>query len=331
MAVTIRDVAGRAYVAPITVSRYLNDPDAVALPTRTRIGEAIVELGYLRSAARPGAPTAQVKMIAHVLRDGIDGAALRQMRAVDDAVGRAGHIVVFSGAGDRECEGSRLQSLVDRRVDGVIMSSRTDDAGLVRLVLRRGLPVSSISPVGRPSDADSVCCDIAVGMRSLVAHLAGLGHRRIRMVCGAETLASSVELAHAYRAAMAEVRLPAMDPVFGDSSTAGGDRLAGSMLDRTDRPTAVITADVLLAVGVVRAARALQIVVPDGLSVATVEDSADGRKDPFFTRIAPPIELMAQTAAGHLFDRLTRGYRGPARSVALPATLEVFSSSARMS
>lgn len=198
-------------------------------------------------------------------------------------------------------------------IDGVLASSIGGGmTGLGDLPL----VVMDNDPAGQ---APSVNFDVAGGMRSIMGHLHGLGHRRIG------------HLAAAVDAWTFRVRGEALGPVECRATTAidvaAARAAALTVLDRPDRPSALVCDDDLIAAGAYKAARHLGLDVPGDLSVTGFDDILVATAlEPELTTIRLPAEELGARAMTALLERLDGGIPG---DVSLPGELVVRGSTAR--
>jgi LacI family transcriptional regulator len=173
-----------------------------------------------------------------------------------------------------------------------------------------------------PADPEpSVNFDVAGGMRQITRHLAGLGHRRLGHLAAAvdtwtfrvraEILAETGALAGRERCAI---------------DVAAAREAALALLDRPDRPTAVVCDDDLIAAGAYKAARHLGLDVPRDVSVTGFDDIlVASALEPELTTIRLPAERLGARAMVTLLERLD-GHAPP--DVSLPGELIVRGSTA---
>jgi LacI family transcriptional regulator len=173
--------------------------------------------------------------------------------------------------------------------------------------------------------ADSVLVRNVAGARAAVAHLAGLGHRRIGVVSDSPEITSSAERIQGYRQAL---RAAGIAPEPGLISIGGptrddGEAAALRLLDRPDRPTAVFTANNFMTVGALRAARSLGLRIPADVALVGFDDLD------WTTLVQPPVTVVRQPVAdlgrvaGERLLRRLEGDTGPPKRIRLDANLIV--------
>ena len=324
---TIRDVAKYASVAPMTVSRVINQQGPVSPSTRKRVEEAIEALHYVPNRLGQGLRNKRTMVIALVVADISNPFAIKQVLGVDNAARVKGfNVIVTHTSGSPVEEMSHLRSLVERRVDGVVFSPVLNTPEATNFLQRQGLPVVVLDYPMPENDVDTVRCDSITAARALTEQLINLGHKRVTMLSGQETIVTARERAIGYSEAMVSAGLTP-DVRFGTFSPSSGYQMASEVLSDPARPTALVTANNFIALGAARAAADSGLSIPKDLSISTFDSiSTDIVLDPFFTGVIQPVETLASVATGMLLERVLGTYSGVGRDVVLPTEIEVRSS-----
>ena len=326
---TIREVAERAGVAPMTVSRVINTPDLVATATRSRVAQAIRELNYIPNRLGLGLRTNQTMVVALVVGDISNPYAIEQILGVSEAAKARNYNLIFTHtSSSAEEELAQLRNIIERRVDGIILAPVLSTPDAVRFVQEQNVPIVVLDYEMPETDVDVVRTDGEAGAAHLTRHLIELGHTRIAMLSGTREAATARERAEGYRAAMLAAGL---DPrvSFGAFTTESGYDLAREVLSSPERPTALVTASNFIGLGAARQARELGLVIPEDLSIVTFDNlGAETTLDPFFTGMVQPVKQLAVTATEMLLDRVTGKFSGPGRDIVEQMAFDVQRSSA---
>lgn len=317
----MRDVAAAAGVSAKTVSRVVNDDPAVGDLTRSRVEQAIADIGYQRndlaSSLRAGRRSATVGLIIGDLSNPFySGVA----RAVERVCQDRGHLLITASCEeDEEVERRLVRTLVAKRVDGLLLVPAGDDHTYLEHERAHG---SAIVFVDRPPQgvtADAVVLDNAGGAREATEHLLARGHERIAIVGDPPTMYTSRERFDGYRAALEAAGVP-VDPALvrlASHDATAAEKATRDLVALTDPPTAVFTSNNRNTAGAVRALR------DAGRPVALVGfddfELADLLVPPVTVVAHDPAEIGA-TAAELLYRRLD-GEDGPPRTVVLPTRL----------
>lgn len=271
--VTITDVAARAGVAISSVSSALNGRPGVSEQTRQMIVEAARELGFVpsvRGKSLAGKKTFAVGLVVHRNPDVLEldpffGAFIN---GIESWIDERDFALVLQMSPDAEGALERYRRLAaGGRVDGVFLNEIEIDDPRVDLVRDLGLPAVGInSDAGFPFP--SARQDHRAGIEQLVAHLVELGHRSIGFVGGPERFIHSRQREAAWRDSLAAHGLEPGPVVQGSFTYEGGIEAATTMLAARARPTAVMCANDLSAMGFVAQAQHLGYDVPGDLSVS---------------------------------------------------------------
>jgi DNA-binding LacI/PurR family transcriptional regulator len=250
---TILDVAARAGVSKSLVSRALRTPR----PSRPRVGRRsggpAEELGYRPNAVARSLVQRRSHTVGVLVSDLHNLFFVEVLDGVRAVAARHGYrVLIVTGDRDRATEEQALETLLELRVDAVILASSRLALRSVSAARRAG-PVVMVARAGRLARVDTVTNDDRRGAGLAVTHLAALGHRRIAMVDGGSA-PGSVDRRRGYEAAMAalglrrEVRVAA-----GDFTDEGGYRGARRLLAGRTLPTAICAGNDLAATGVLTA------------------------------------------------------------------------------
>jgi DNA-binding LacI/PurR family transcriptional regulator len=303
--VTIYEVAERAGVSISTVSNVLNKPDRVSPATRDRVLAAVDELGFVPkvqavSLARRG--TGRIGVMAPFTSY---GSYLRRLSGLLTAATELEiDVVVFDHESAALASSPVLASMpVHGRLDGlIVMGLRIEDAIADRL-RERGLPTVAV-------DADSalfsrVVIDDRGGGHLAGEHLRDRGHRRVgymleRQVSDYESQAIKrlAGFREVIAAAGGDVRV-----THSDNAVDAARRAAADLLDRADRPTAIMAHHDALAVGVLLAARDRGLRVPQDVAVMGFDDGEMATAADL-TTVRQPFEESGSTALSVLLGHL---------------------------
>jgi LacI family transcriptional regulator len=326
--VTIQDVAARAGVSAMTVSRVLNSSARVAPQTRQRVEQAIHELGYVPNALASGLLNGRTQTIALIVTDISNPFFTIIMRGVEDLAQRNGYTVIL-GNSDESVEKERqyVTALLRKRIDGLLIApAGSASRKTLEVVSRLGSPFVLIDRDIEGMAADSVTGDNVGGAKTLTRHLLQLGHHRIGLVNGPRDVPTARDRRRGYEEALREhgivpdVALIIESYYQRDSGYRAMQQLLA--LPAEQRPTAIFACNNFLAVGVVEALRDAQLVVPDQMALACFDDiELASALDPFLTVMAQPARAFGTIAAQFLFERLESGTVQPPRRVVLTPEL----------
>ncbi len=326
--ISIADVAKRAQVSISTVSRVVNRSNLVNEVTRRRVQAAIDELGYRPNLFARGLMTRRSEIVGLVLPD-LHGEFYSEIiRGASTHARASGYNLMVSSARDQDDADSLLQAVGEHRLlDGVVimLSELTSDAQERITAFKIPFVLLDVDLPGMPHD--SVVIDQRHGATAIVEHLIrNCGARRIIFVGGPENNIDTQERLHAYRHVLATHELPRdnADVHHLDYNFDSAYELARRHLRSWAQPgCCVFAANDEMAAGIVAAAAASDIRVPEELSVVGFDDTRiAGMTHPPLTTVRVPKFEMGARATELLCRRLADPERTPTR-IALPPELVV--------
>jgi len=291
--VTIHDVASAVGVHPSTVSRVLNanTRHMVTAEIARRVMDASRELGYHPNALAHSLRTKRSSTVGVLIPDITNPVFPPILRGIEDALAAAGYTAIIANTdGVAERGAVILERMLARRVDGLILATAQRKDPTVDRCLDEDVPLVLINRTTRNEGrTTSVATDDVAGIRLTVAHLAGLGHKRIALISGPLHLSTGYERHRGFIEAMKEIGLKP-DPsliVTADAYTErAGERAALTLLDRGKKVTAIVAGNDLLALGVYGALAAHKLRCPQDVSVTGFNDM------PFVDKLSPPLTTV---------------------------------------
>ncbi len=328
---TIYDIARMAGVSVATVSRYLNGSATVSPATADRIQQAVEETDFTLNRAASSLTTKRTGLLGFLTNEIVNPFTAEVCQAMTEEAAEHGFTLLTAVTGGREERFvAMLTELRRHQVDGVVVtppSTPRTEAALTELV-EGGTPLTTIGIDLRSAGAGFVSVDTRSGAVDAVRHLLDLGHRDIAYV-GSDDPSVAQGRLEGYRAAM-QAAAVVPDPAFvtGDSlDREGGVRALDRLADLDRRPTALFTVNDVMALGVLQAAYARGLRVPEDLSLVGFDDiSMASHASPPLTTVSQPKAELGRAAARSLVAQLTGdGIPDPER---LTCTLIVRSSTA---
>ncbi|MGY1692712.1 LacI family DNA-binding transcriptional regulator [Geodermatophilus sp. SYSU D01105] len=314
MTASIRDVAGRAGVSVGTVSNVLNRPELVSAATRGRVLDAIAELGFVRNESARQLRAGSSRTVGLVVLDIANPFFTDVARGVEDVVNAAGLALILCNSDDRpDKEAAHLAVLAEQRVQGVLITPTAEPTPELAALRGRGVPVVLVDRRAPDTDQCAVATDDVLGGRLAAGHLLECGHRRIAFVGGHSGLPQVHERHSGVAAAVGaapDAELTVLSPE--ELTVAGGREAAAEVLalPAADRPTAVVCANDLLALGVLQEMVRAGVRVPDEFAIVGYDDIefAAAAAVPL-TSVRKPRQLLGRRAAELLLDEARAGHR----------------------
>jgi DNA-binding LacI/PurR family transcriptional regulator len=319
--VKLSEVALHASVSPATVSRVLNGDPRVGAKYRERVLRSVAELEYRPNQLARSLRRQRSGTIGVVVPD-IENPHFGEMvRAVEDQAYERGYRVLVCNTDETpEKQRTYLETMIDERVLGVIISPSDPDGAEIGSLLDLAIPVVAFDREVSDPRADAVLADNVKATRVAVRLLLDEGHAEIAFVGGRVNVETGAERLAGYEIGMraAGLRSRAID---GDFRLEKAEAAVAALLREDRPPTALVVANNQMTLGALRAVRAAGIGVPAGIAIVAIDDPAwAALVDPPLTTFAQPVRHMAADAMELLLQRVT-GVRDAPRRIVHPFEL----------
>jgi LacI family transcriptional regulator len=330
---TIRDVAKRAGVASMTVSRVINDSGYVSDKTRAKVEAAILELGYVPNMLGPSLRFNQTKTIALIITDITNPFWTTVARGVEDAANEDTYSVILCNTDESTKKQEQyVDMLLKRRIDGILFVPADDSPDSVELIRSQNVNVVVLDrEIPGLDNLDIVRGDSMGGAYDLASHLIGLGHQNIAALSGPKHIFTSVERVAGFRKAIREAGLDHnLDKVFWGSFSQGpGIDIAKQALNTFPRPTGLLAVNNFIANGALIAAAGAGLRVPEDISIASFDDIPENINPiPFLTVAVQAAYDMGYKASKLLIARLADEGPSERQKIILPTHIIIRGSTA---
>ena len=314
------DVAKLAGVAPITVSRVINDHPSVTPETRAKVQKAIDELGYRSNMAARLLAGGRSRVIGAIgAETGLYG-PLYTLFGIEIAARAAGLKVNFMTMREHTAAELQLcfQQLQDAHVDGaiVIAPMNTVLSSLAAIAPPMPLVVTS----GAAGAAGMVSIDQALGARMATTHLLDLGHRTVHHVRGPQGWLDADGRAEGWQRELIDRRC-AVPPVLEGDWSARSGYAAGKLLAADPEVTAIFVGNDQMALGVMLALHDAGRSIPGDVSVVGFDDTSEAEFfHPPLTTVRQDLDEVGRASVALLLELLDGA---PPREVRIEPTLVV--------
>jgi DNA-binding LacI/PurR family transcriptional regulator len=287
------------------VSRTFSRSDSVSQPTRERVLAAAKELGYRPSAIARSLSTQRTNIVGFVI-SGITSPyysyVLEKFTARLQEEGK--RMLLFHTDPSQEID-EILPLVLEYRVDALVIIAATLSSEMADECVRRGIPVILFNRNVLDSEASVVCCDNVEGGRLAANVLLDTGHRRPAYIAGPVNTSTNVEREKGFFDRLRERGVTAPQRVQADYTYASGYEATRALLRQEEPPDAIFCASDIIAMGAVDAARALDVAVPDDVSIIGFDDIPMAGWEAYqLTTIHQPVNRMIATTMALLRERL---------------------------
>jgi LacI family transcriptional regulator len=326
--VKLVDVAREAEVSVATVSRALNNNEAVDPALAARVRAAAKKLGYRPNFLARNLRRQRTSLWLLIISD-IENAFFTSVaRGVEDVAVASQFSVALCNADEDEAKEARYVELaIAEQAAGVIISPHSGSSDISPLLASR-IPVVVVD---RELDeaVDSVVTDSRGGAQAATEHLLAQGWRRPGCVTGPRSAQTANLRRLGYQDALRAAGIRSARVVHRPFTIDGGRVAAAQLLDQARPPDALFVANAALGLGVLQELRARALRPGTDVGLVCFDDS------PWAPFIDPPISVVAQPAyrmgtqaASLLIDRIG-GATHPPRRLVLGTDLIVRESSLR--
>lgn len=326
--VTIYDIAAKASVSAMTVSRVINNTGKISEQTRAKVKRVMEELNYVPNQMARSLVLQQTKLLFLLITDIMNPFYTTLARGAEDAAKKSGYQLLFGNSDESlEKESDYVTTILRARVDGVLVAPAGDPSLPHMESLRKhNVPFVLLDREVPGIECDIVLGDSKEGARMLVEHLVSQGHRRIAMVNGSPSISSARLRLQGYLDGLKLGDLLFDERYLYETSF-------GPMNDLTEMeqwieqmdplPTAIVAGNNVLAVEVMRLLRGRGINVPDDMSIVCFDDLGPYSEiEPFLTVAAQQAYQFGYMGMQMLIERIQeRKTALPWKKVVLPADL----------
>jgi len=290
---TIRDVAERARVSPITVSRVINEIGPVKDETRLRVLQAIDALNYVPNQQARSLRSRRTHTLALLITDVTNPFWTTVARGVEDKATENNFSVILCNTDEDVTKEQRYVKVVlEKRVDGVIAAPASYESAHLRQLCEQHIPLVLIDRRLDRLDVDIVLCENLATSRGLITSLIAQGHRRIAVISGPEKISTADERLEGYRQALQEAGVP-IDPALirrGPFTQETGQKSTGELLALSHPPTAIFACNNFIACGALLTLNEQGVRMPQQMKLVTFDEI------PLLSLVAPSLTVVVQPA-----------------------------------
>ncbi len=310
--VTSYDVAALAGVAQSTVSRVLGSSDPsqfISEETIERVRKAAEQLGYSPNPLARALRGERTHMIGLVVREIGDPFFSGFIEVLSNEAREYDYHVILGHVHSDPHEGLQMARVLDsRQCDGMIfLGDLRNDDEVLRTLIREKHPVVALCRGKKVANIPTVNCNNEIGIRLLIDHLISLGHTDLAFIDGG-WLGDISERRDAFLQYMANRSKEKYTWIQSEKDDFFcGYQSMFTLINRTPRPTAVLTSDDTMAVGAIRAANEAHLRVPEDISITGFDDIELSQYTiPSLTTVRQPIEAMAKIAIRNVIAQIEK-------------------------
>ncbi|HZS09758.1 MAG TPA: LacI family DNA-binding transcriptional regulator [Blastocatellia bacterium] len=339
---TIVDIAARAGVAPMTVSRVINESGYVSEAMREKVQLAVRELNYRPNGLARSLKRQRTQVVGILLPDIVNPFSAELVGGIQEMLLARGY-TSFISTSERSTsrEQAALRALFDHRADGIIVATRETTVGndfLLHLT-ERGVPMVVVGRTLAHPHVDRVTADHWQGGLEAVEHLISLGHRRIGFIGVSPAGGDGLRRYQGYLDALRKHHLPVDEKLIVGPETQSGpgystqdDGYEGMrrLLMLAKPPTAVFARNDFTAIGAMGAIRDAGLSVPDDVAIVGFDNvPLAAYTAPTLTTVDQPTTEQGRQAAALLLERIEGDRSRKRREICLECHLIIRQSSGK--
>jgi len=310
---TILDVAKKAGVSLGTASNVINGKASVSMENRMKVEAAIAQLGYHRNQAAIQLRTNRSNTIGLVIPDIVNPFYPEVARGVDDTARKFQYNIFLCNKDRSDAnEVHSVEALLSKNVDGILLlKPKAQPDWLDHVSKQSALLLVDANP--QVYHCNIINVDDDAGIASAVEEAARLGHRHIGFIAGRPDSFSSERRLRGFVATIARLGIEEKTGYIrhGDYTFQSGYAETKALLDLEVPPTLIITANDMMALGSMQAARELGINIPGELSIVGYDDILNAQwSNPPLTTIWHPKYDLGQKAAETLMLLIEQRRKG---------------------
>lgn len=339
MAITIKDVAKKAHVAPSTVSRVIADSPRISVETKKRVRKAMKELGYHPNVNARNLAVRSSRAIGVIMPSAAETALQNPFfPEVLRGIGTIAHeteysLYVSTGGNDQQLYEEVKRMVYGHRIDGLILLySRINDE-IMDFLVEENFPFVIVGkPYQKESHITYVDNDNVEASADLTNHLIDLGHKHIAFIGGSPDLVVSTDRIDGYKKALKTAGHDIIDEyiIQDEFNRDSGKKAVHTLLNLQKPPTALVISDDMISLGVINMLDEFGLSCPEDISITSFNNLyLSELTRPPLTTIDIHIYKLGLQSAKCLIEQL-KTKDEPAKRIIVPYTIEYRSSTKRL-
>jgi len=273
--VTIRDIAEKAGVSINTVSRALNNKPDISEETRRKILKIAQELGYVKNATASSLRSKQTNIVGVIIADSANPFYAEVLKGIEAASRKYGYqIMLMNTERIYENEEKAIEVLLQRRVDGLLITPVQDKSDDIRALIERKVPFVIVGRHFEELEVDEIHSDEVKGGFFATRHLIKRGRKNILVITGYLFKSAAYMRLEGYKKALKEYGIPFSEKMIieTDIDIESGYRAMREAIEKGLEFDAVFCYNDLLAFGVIKALKECGYRIPEDVAVVGYDD-----------------------------------------------------------
>ncbi|MFO7447164.1 MAG: LacI family DNA-binding transcriptional regulator [Ignavibacteriaceae bacterium] len=321
MDITITDIAKKANVSRMTVSRVLNGSGPVAAETAEKIKKIVKELNYHPNLIARSLSSQRTMTIGVVIPKTeklfLDNYIAQTLSGITDMAQKNNYRIMLIQVNPPEEEKCDYLNFVRSKLfDGLILlKAKLNDPNLSKLA-KSGFPYIMINYRRFGDNFNFVDSENVKGAELAVEHLYNKGHRKIAFVAGSMDEVNAKDRLKGYKNILKKHKLPFKEEyiIYGDFNKEKAFERSKKLLDQKDRPTAIFCSDDYMALGVIERIKQYKLSVPKDIAVVGFDNIEIGEfLKPALTTVKQPMYEIGKASSEALLGLIKKVKKSPVR------------------
>lgn len=308
MTARMKDIARKAKVSVVTVSRALNNRPDINRETKKKILKIAHDLNYTADQLARGLVTRKTRTIGVLVPDNVDSFYAAVVQGIGDECHERGYgIFLWNTLDSADKELEYLRQAREKRTDGILLYPVQADARYLEEVKRSSAPIVFLNRHTDDPSFDYVMNDNVHGAYLAASHLIQKGHKKIAYVCAKPKASTGQERIAGCRMAMKEAGIPpdSLELLFCEENIESSYRLVKELVTREKPPSSIFMWDDRLAVSAIKAIREARLRIPEDVAVVGYDDiEIAAYLYPPLTTVRQPSHQIGEIAARILLNKL---------------------------
>lgn len=331
--ISLADVAKSLGVSKTLVSLVLNgrgDEKGINKDTQKRVLEKVKELNYKPNQFARGLRVGKSNTIGLVVADISNSFYAKMCRSIEDHCNEHGYNLMICSSDEKpEKESELIQMLIDRQVDGLIISTTQSNNKDIQLLQRNDFPFVLIDRKDGENKTPFVGVDNTEGAKKVIDHLIKLGNKRIGHFTITPTHLSTIkDRTTGYKEALKEngieVDMNLVREISFDNIKKDVYKEVKELLSPPLSISSLFVANNNIAVACLECFKEMNIRIPQDIALVSFDDiDAFKLSYPTITAVSQPVEEMGKKSVKILIDAINKGGKVDAKEIILPTSLEI--------
>ncbi len=308
MPVTIKDIAGKAGVTPVTVSRALNDKPDISSATKENILKIADDLGYVPNYLAKSLVTRETKTVGILIPNTVDPFYAEVVQGINDLARERGYSIILCNThNDADEELKFIRHLREKRADGMLIYPVQEDNRYIEELKKNPIPFVFLNRHSDELQSDYVINDNIVGAFSAVNHLIEKGHKNIIYICSKPSASSAQERIEGCKKAIEKNNLPSdsIRIILCKESIESCYNLVKKIIRKDKDRKALFVWDDKMAVGAIKAILEEGLKIPEDIALVGYDDiEISEYLYPPLTTVRQPTYQIGKKAAQILLEKL---------------------------